>query len=313
MPSENNLLETIEHYLLGTMPAEEKVAFERRLKTDETLSAEVEAYRSILTGFNAVQMEDFKANLRQWDESWESADQEEIEVIFWYLTGKLGKDAGEKLELKIKSDAAFANKVGQYRTILEGFGAIQMENFANLIKQWDTEDSATAIDPKPEKEAVRIPLFRKLAVAATVLILLFAGAGWYFQSSFSDAAIIAEAYKGPRDAATMGKEVELTKALDQQFRNAHKLFQQKQYTEANAAFNTFVDSMAVSNLDNFTRNYYLQSVEWTSILARIGAEYDMQTIKQDLSRISTSQKHSYRKDAATLLKKLESMGRQFTF
>ena len=313
MPSENNLLETIEHYLLGTMPSEEKVAFERRLKTDETLAAEVEAYRSILSGFGAMQMEDFGASLKQWENEWEKSEQEETELILWYLTDRLEAETKEKIELKINSNTAFANKVAQYKTILDGFGAIQMESFANLIKQWDTEESATATESKPEKEAVRISLFRKLAIAATILMLLFAGTGWYFQSNFSDAAIIADAYKGPRDAATMGKEVELSKALDQQFRSAHKLFQQKQYTEANAAFNTFVDSMAVSNLDDFTRNYYLQSVEWTSILARIGEGNDMQRVKRDLKRISGNQKHSYRKDAATLLKKLDSMGRQFIF
>lgn len=310
MPSENKLLETIEHYLQGKLTPDEQQAFDVRIQSDAALASEVEAYRSLLEGMNALQAQDFNETLSSWENEWDSAKEEDIELILWYLTDKLEGKQITQVEQRILVDTAFAEKVEQYKTILEGFGAIQMAEFSATIRGWEQETTPST----KTNEAEIIPMTKRLrwlAVAASVLVLLFTGY-WYAQSNYSNTAIIADMYSGPRDSSVMGDNQGIQGTIDQQFRQAHQLFNDKKYEASINAFDALLEAIPNTDLDNFTKEYYTESAEWTQILAQLAKDGKTDTLKENVANIANKDGHDHQKEAKALLSKLNSFWKQIT-
>ena len=314
MPSENNQIEIIEQYLKGELSKAERADLEAKIAEDAALSTEVEAYRQLMEGFGAIQMSDFSKDMQEWEKEWRALDQEEIEVIEWYISGKLSGNALEQFEERVAKDINFAEKVNQYKSVLDGLGAMQMNEFAQLMEGWNLDTNQTSqeaiVKTMPRKEEAKVvglrPIFRRLAVAAAILVLLFAGANWYANANYSNEQIIANLYEGPRSQTVMGDNENTLRAIDEQYKAAHTLFQNEQYTEAIQAFDQLLVALPQSGLDQFTANYYKENAEWNRILAQLGDGADNAQVVQDLELIANADKHDYKDKAQDLLSKMNS-------
>lgn len=307
MSSDNSQVEIIEQYLLGNLSASEKEAFEAQLSAEPALSAEVEAYRQVLEGFGAMQMSDFSSAMQEWEQEWASIDQEEAELIEWYLSGQLSGNALQQLELRIQKDEAFANKLNQYRTIFNSLGALQMSEFAANMSDWNKEETAPKAENKGEAKVVGMrPIFRRLAVAASVLILLFAGANWYAGANYSDEQIIKGLYESTRSQNVMGENQNSEREIDQKYQEAHQQFQNGDYSNALLSFDQLLKEIPSSELDDFTANYYQENIEWNRVLAQIGANSPDNEVQASLDAIKAKDGHDYQDEAQALESKLNS-------
>jgi anti-sigma-K factor RskA len=307
MSSDNSQIEIIEQYLLGNLSAPEREAFEAQMSAEPALSAEVAAYRQVLEGFGSMQMSDFSSAMQEWDQEWASIDQEEAELIEWYLSGQLSGNALQQLELRIQRDEAFANKLNQYRTIFNSLGALQMSEFADNMQDWNKEETAPKAEDKGEAKVVGMrPIFRRLAIAASVLILLFAGANWYAEANYSDEQIITGLYESTRSQNVMGDNQGIEREIDQKYQEAHQQFQRGDYDNALLSFDQLLQEIPASELDDFTANYYRENIEWNRVLAQIGANSSDAEVQASLDAIKAKDGHSYQDEAMALEAKLNS-------
>ena len=104
----------------------------------------------------------------------------------------------------------------------------------------------------------------------------------------------------------MGQNENTLRAIDEQYKTAHTLFQNKQYAEAIQTFDQLLVALPQSSLDQFTATYYKENAEWNRVLAQLGSGGNEADIIQSLEVIANAEKHGHKEKAQQLLAKMNS-------
>lgn len=311
MPLEHKDISQIEAYLTQQMAAKDRMEFEQRLQESTGLQHEVEVYRSLLFGFEALQEEDLHEQIKTWELSWTEATEEDADLIEWYFQGQLGEEAKAKVIQRIQVEPAFAKKVADYRELFEGFHALGEASFASNLKKWEREKPSRSIPGESPQAKVRPlrPILVRIAAAAVILLLLGVGLQQYMQSQYSDQALVADYYQNPGDNNLMGSEKPAADEVTLKFRNAHQLLEKQNFTGAELAFKNLLAELDQLNLDPLTRQYLKQNAEWNYTLALLGTDQEDQVVLSSLEAIIANPDHEYQKKATELKRKLNSFWR----
>lgn len=302
-PREVNI-EQIESYCLGTMEASERHEFENTLKEDLELAREVEAYKKIFSGFDGLSGLDFKDKLNSWSSEWESADKEETQLIEAFVKGELHPDLVDQIEQKIATDKSFAKKVEQYQKLLSGFDGIKGQEFKEKMQSWEKE---TTVKEKQPTTKIRT-LYRRIAIAASFLLIVAVGGKWYTTTNYGPVALIEATYFKPETGGTLGNDSpDSQEIIETQFAEAHEAMENKNYETALDGFENVLLSLESTDLPEATKAFMKDNARLNKALALLGEGNNSEEVKQILQEvIDDSTDEYYSGKAQQLLDKLNS-------
>ena len=250
-----------------------------------------------------------------------SKNYNEISEIESYLRGDMNEANRRAFDAQLTTDEAFRSEVAAYRQIYTGFEALKEEAFAKDVAQWTTEARAKGTSQlegddklRPISTGAKVrPIWRRLAVAASIALLLGVGATWWGSGQYSDAAIAERGYVAPLQSGTLGEETRLEE-IEELFEKAHTFFQNGQYSTAGEAFDAFILILEGSPFlfDELTQDFYLDNAKWTTLLAKFAAgEIKEPTMKKELEKIAADPTSEYSVKAERMLEDMGSFWRMF--
>lgn len=306
-------IETIEAYFLGKLSPSERQELDDEISSNPDLASEFDAYRKIFTGLDVLEKASFKHKLEQWSEEWKSTDGEESMLIEAYLKNDLHAELASSVEKRIKSDQDFAKKVEQYKTIISGLDVIANQEFKDKLKTWETESQKGNNDTTPRKGAVIRPIFRRMTIAASFLLVVSIGLKWYATANFGPKAVMESSYFRPETGGTMGSEIpEVVQLVEKQFASAHDFMENQEYEMALEAFDNVLLSLDVADFPESRKDAVRDNAVFSKALALIALKEDQEEVKTLLNElISTTSDSFYRSKAEELLKKLDSFWFRF--
>ncbi len=292
-------LQEMEAFCLGKLSEEQHLAFEQQLTVDDALQREVSLIQSILDGFSALAAQDLQLNMNNWAQS--LGEQEDVELIEWYLRDELGPVAREYVENRRESDTNFDALFQSQQNVLEGFEALQSDTFANQLQSWEKE----AEEQTPVKSLN--PWIKRLSIAASITVLLGLGGWGYMKNQYSNRKLFASFYQSPNIGGTMGGRG--LEGFKEQFSTAHRSLQRGQFEQAISAFSALDAILENLELDPLARSYYNSNVEWSLILAQLGGGQVDDDFLIHLDQIAANESHEYQRQAQDLRQKLNSFWR----
>ncbi|MAT54955.1 MAG: hypothetical protein CMN32_10790 [Saprospirales bacterium] len=242
-----------------------------------------------------------------------SFDISEIEA---YLRNQMDGESRRNFEARMAADEALQKEVETYRQLLTGLDALQDANFAAEVKQWakssQSKRSKTGSMKQKKRRQAKTrqlnPMWRRIAVAASIVVIVFA-AWMYFQgANQSNLQLAKNAYVAPMSSNTMGAQDDSGQVLVEQFEKGHSLFQEGKYEEAASALRDFITSVQNNKeaFDPLSRQFYLESAQWTVLLCDFATgKMDDEKMKKILSAMSKKTNSDYGKKAKELLEALE--------
>ena len=239
----------------------------------------------------------------------------DLEHIKAYLEGNLSKSDLKDFKAQLASDSDLKSEVEAYRKIFNGFQYLKEEAFESNVKEWGTELRKKDIRLPIESKSAKIrSLYRRMAVAASTVLLLGLGTTFWAGHNFSNDALVAKQYEAPISTRTLGEPGEGNlKEVQDQFTAAHLLFQENKNQDALNAFQNLTNYLETnkSNIDELEWSYYFENIEWTSalILLKSGQE-NGDEFKNLLDKITDNSNHSYTNQANKLKSDLNSFWRK---
>lgn len=296
-------IEKIEQYLRRQLSQQESAAFERAMQNDSTLAHEVAAYRTLLSGYAGIRTARFETNLQKWEAEWD--EEEDVELIEWYISGALSPPQEAKLQQREIQDPEFKAAVAEYRSLLSGMEGKAQQNFESKLQQWSKQSVNTATPPA--REAIVRPLWRRLAVAASLFLAIGIGLRWYAQANFSNNNLYESYYKAPKGEQTLsGNDKPTMSSIAADFYAAHDQLQKGKAEEAIVAFDQLIASIPNARLDTYNEKFYGNQADWGKIMAMLKAERPKSELIAELQKIAENPKHTFRKQAEELKSALEN-------
>ena len=219
-----------------------------------------------------------------------SKNYNDISHIEAYLRGKMAGQERRDFDAQLSTDEALKTEVEAYRKIFTGLEGLRDEAFVHDVASWVAEaksDDSDNIVPMQSGATVR-PLWRRLAVAASIALLLGFGAAWWGGSQYSDVAIAERGYVAPLSSGTMGEGTQLDE-VEALYEAAHQNFQEGKYAAAAERFDQFTATLRGNPaiMDELTANAYLDNARWTGLLAKFAAgQIGEVALKTELEKIA---------------------------
>lgn len=246
----------------------------------------------------------------------------DIAQIEAYLLGHMEEEDRQAFDLQLASDAVLREEVAAYRKIFSGLKGMREEKFAANVAAWAAEaranDNAQIVNGDQlltvSRGAVIRRMYRRIAVAAAVLLVLGMATVWMVSRQYTGEKLVAGAYVAPLSGGTMGGQGTQTGDLEKQFQEAHRLFKDGDYGEAAEQFGTFVRALEANPdaFDSLTRKTYLDNTRWTMLLSQFAAgQLPEQEFMQALKNIAADPASDYATKAQELRKDLRSFWRAF--
>ncbi|NRB51424.1 MAG: hypothetical protein HRU41_27380 [Saprospiraceae bacterium] len=292
-------VEEIEAFCLGSLPADQQLTFEQRLESDELFRRRVRLVQSILDGFVALASEQLEERMAGWASTLQ--EQEDAELIEWYLSDELGPTAKKYVEERRLTDATFDTLFQSQQEIFAGLEAAQADDFASKLATWEKETQAeTPVRP--------LNLWiKRFSIAASIALVLSLGGWGYMKNQYSNQKLFAALYQSPNIGSTMGGQ-----GLDgfkERFSTAHRSLQAKQFDKATQEFIALSTALEALDLDPLAKSYYNDNLEWSLLLARLGNDDIGNDFDVKLEQMAKDQNHEYRTQAQTLRTQLNSFWR----
>lgn len=304
MDAENWTPEQIEAYLRQALPTPEQAKLKADLEQDEQLRAEVAAYQRVLEGLDALQEQNFRAQLDSW--SAETAANDQTELITWYLEGQLKPEGQQVVEARMAADPAFREEVMAYRQLIGGMEAAQDEDFRNKLEDWEAGRAQQADSGNTLKVVSRRPLWQYAAAAVGALLIALSTFSLYLKVIYSGSALSRAYYESPISERTMGGENAESTPLQERMDFAHRQLIGKEYNAAFMAFDSLMREIPRSNLDDFNKTLLLEQAGWNRLLAATAMDNPPIDVIAEARRIRTTPGHEYAGKAEQLLNDLES-------
>lgn len=292
-------LEDIEGFCLGTLPKTKRSAFEASLETDSGLQRQVKLIQSILDGFTAIRTEDLSVQMNSWAIA--AQENEDVELIEWYLSGELGPRAKAFVEDRRRANPEFEALFKSQQSLLDGFEAAREASFVDQLTSW--EEEARAETPVRTLN----PWIKRMSIAAAVLLLVGIGGRSYMKGQYSNEQLFASFYQVPNIGGTLGGQSE--EGFKEDFSIAHRSLQAQQFEEAIQQFTRLQTNLPALQLDPFANSYYEDNLQWSLLLARLGNDATGPAFFTELQTIADDSSHEYQANAQKLLTKLNSFWR----
>ncbi len=241
----------------------------------------------------------------------------DISHIESYLRGEMDTADRRAFEAQLATDESLHSEVAAYRQIFTGFNALQEESFATDVANWTAEAKAKGDDGKivpMQPGATMRSLWRRVAVAASAVLLLGFGAAWWGSSQYSDTALVKDAYVAPLSSGTLGETDILVTEVDGLFEAAHRQFQDGNYGEASQQFENITATLERNedHFDPLTVRSWLQNASWTGLLAKfVSGEISEEEFKTELEAIANDPSSEYAGKAQKMRGDLDSIWRKF--
>jgi len=279
MHTEDYDIATIEQYLAGQLEAGAAARFEAQLERDETLRMDTGQYRRLFDGFAALRSQAYQDKIAGWEA--------EAQLV--------------------ENEAAFA-------PALEGLAALRSEQLRDKIAGWE---AAHQIETPAEKSAIvktlRPVFVRRLAVAASILLLVAVGLSWYATGNYRAEHLVESYYRMPNIGNTMGGEQTLRNRLETRFADAHRLMEQKSYSEALIAFGEVLTLSRSAGLDEARMRYYSDQVSWNRVLILLAQGAPEAEVRAALEQVVGDTQNEYREKAEALKAQLDSFWRRLVW
>ncbi|MCB0652924.1 MAG: hypothetical protein KDC85_16720 [Saprospiraceae bacterium] len=301
-------IEKIEAYCQGTMNPEEREVFKKDIRNDNELAQEVKAYQKIFSGLETLADASFKSKLEAWSDEWSDADEEEITLIQGYLNDELHPELRSETDIRLKTDTAFAKKVAQYKTLFSGFQGMADQDFSRKMQGWETENNTVVGLPAANPKAKIRTLYRRLAVAASFLLIVSFGIKWYAGANYGPDALVQAAYFKPETGGSMGSErPEVTTVIEAQFAAAHEAMESGDYQTAIDSFDDVLMSLEMVDFPEERANFFRDNARYSKALALLADGGDTVEVKELLlDLINTTEDDFYRSKSEELLEKINS-------
>jgi hypothetical protein len=126
----------------------------------------------------------------------------------------------------------------------------------------------TPVKKKGNTATIR-PLWQKIAVAASVVLLVWLGGRWLMNRQYSNEHLALAAYSAPLASGTMGAD-SATNELLKDFEEGHRLFQNGDYDGSATLFSSFLDTMTKNPgaFDPLTKKFYVENARWSLLMAQ---------------------------------------------
>lgn len=240
----------------------------------------------------------------------------DIELIERHLKGLLTDEERVIFERKLKDDEEFAEKIEDYKAIIQGIQIGERDKFREEIAAWEKE----LAEEETSASSFSIKKYWPLAAAAALII----GAILYFYPSATrqDTQQLFTAYfepyedvisvrnEGEEDHLAAGMSYYNLKAYDQaitalsQYLQSHDRDDVRFYLgSAQLASGKTDDAIATFKQVLTTESIFKEQSEWYLALAHLSNKNKMQC-KEMLSKIANDPNHFYQERAEALLDKL---------
>lgn len=279
MHTEDYDITIIEPYLTGQLEAGAAARFEAQLAQDEALQADTAQYRRLFDGLGALRSLAYADKIAGWE-----------------------------------AEAQLAESEAEYAPVLEGLAALRSENLRGKMTGWETAHQAEAPVVKTAIVKSLRPVFvRRLAVAASILLLLAVGLSWYAMGNYSAEKLAESYYRMPNIGNTMGGEQTLRSRLESRFADAHRLMEQKSYSDALIAFGEVLTLSRAAGLDETRMRYYSDQVSWNRVLILLAQKAPEPELRAALEQVAGDPQHEYREKATELKRQLDSFWRKLVW
>lgn len=236
-----------------------------------------------------------------------------IEHIKSYLNGALTETEKQAFQEQMADDITLQKEVEAYQTIFNGLNHLADDNFEEEVIQWSNSlrDKKLSLSLQNGK-VKRSILFRRIAIAASIVLLAGFGLSWWSSQNYSNDALADQFYSAPLSTQTMGNNQDaLLKPLHKLFEKAHEQYQNQEYQKASQTLN---DLSAIlkgneQQMDALRFKFYKENVEWTSILTDLKLGRFTSSSEKLLSEIANNSKHGYNEQAKSLQNDLNSFWR----
>lgn len=294
----------IEAYLRNTLPGDQEAQLMAELNKNDTLRAEVAAYRQLINGLDALQEQSLRYQMAGWES--EAGQNDTTELIAWYLEGKLGPEGQAMVETRIAKNPDFKEEVEAYRNIIEGMEATQDEHFRDQMQSWEASLAPDSTVSSALSVASRRPVWQYAAAAVGALLIAFATLHLYARVNYSGPALARQYYQAPLSERTMGEEAPATTALQERMDRAHQQLTGRDYNAAFMAFDSLIREIPRATLDSFNQNLLLEQANWNRLLAAMAMDNPPVDVVAEARRISQASGHEYQSEAKALLDAIES-------
>lgn len=244
-----------------------------------------------------------------------SKNYNDISYIETYLSGAMDSTERQAFEAQLATDEAMRAEVAAFRQIFTGFDGLKGEAFKKDVAEWAAEaKTKTSREIVPIKtEGKPRQMWPRLAVAATIVLLVGIGMAWWGGRQYSDVAIAERNYVAPLSGDTMGDNPKMEE-IEAQFEAAHKSFQAGKYADAAGQFDQFLLRLEGSPflVDELTKDFYIENAQWTGLLAKFAAgEIKEAEMKATLEKIAADPMSEYAEKAKEMLAEMDTFWRRF--
>ncbi len=171
--------------------------------------------------------------------------QEDFELIECYLNGSMDENEITKFEERIKRDTTLNDHFKEHRILSQ---AIEEQSLKHKIKDFHKEATSKVITLNQNKTQEKSSLYSKLAIAATLAVIIGIGGFFIFNQANTHQKVFASYFKpDPGLATTMGatSQFELYDAMVD--------YKQKDYFKAIKKW----EPLLLSKPNNDTLNYFI--------------------------------------------------------
>ena len=244
----------------------------------------------------------------------------DISHIESYFKDKMEAADRQAFEAQLRQDEELQQEVAAYRKLFDGFQGLKEEAFAKEVGNWmeaarakSGETTSTARVVPIQRSARTQNMWRRLAVAASFILLAGMAAAWWASKQYTNAHMVQNAYSPPLSSGTMGGPAQQASDLEKAFELGHQFFQKGNYTDAAQQFDAVVTSLQTNPelFDDITRKFYLENAKWTRLLAQFAAgQLTDQQISTELDTFAADPGSDYAEKAKSLKKDLRSIWRK---
>lgn len=269
----------IEQYLAGQLEAAAAAHFEAQLETDETLRTDTTQYRRVFDGLAALRSQAYSDKFAGWE-----------------------------------AEARMVENETEFAPVLEGLAALRSEQLRGKMTGWETAHQTIAPAEKTAVIKTLRPVFvRRFAAAASILLLVGVGLSWYATMNYGSEQLAETAYRMPNIGNTMGGEQTLRNRLESRFADAHRLMEQKSYSEALIAFGEVLTLSRAAGLDETRMRYYSDQVSWNRVIILLAQKAPEAEVRAALEKVVADPKNEYQGKAEALKAQLDSFWRRLVW
>lgn len=213
------------------------------------------------------------------------------ETIEAYLQGSLEQAELTLFEQKLKTDASLRLMVQRHRDAAVAINYHRHQTAKARLKIIDTEISRTE-NPR----VYRLPIFKRIAVAASVLILIAAGMHYYAHQTYRSTAIAENLFVSSQSETYRGEEIK-SGSIDEKFSLAEVRFNAGEYVQAKQIY------LEILNEETILKD----RAEWNLTLCLLAINAGSAEFITALDNIRGDPNHDYHTEAQKLYDTMQGM------